>query len=52
MSRKIVLLGAGSAVFTTRLIADLIRSGEAWDLGLVDIMGGWLVPLDLSKSSD
>ncbi len=37
MSRKIVLIGAGSAVFTTRLIADLIRSGESWDLGLVDI---------------
>ena len=37
MSRKIVLIGAGSAVFTTRLIADLIRSEESWDLGLVDI---------------
>lgn len=37
MSRKIVLLGAGSAVFTTKLIADLIKSKERWDLGLVDI---------------
>ncbi len=37
MTRKIVLLGAGSAVFTTRLIADLIRSKETYDLGLVDI---------------
>jgi len=31
-----VLLGAGSVSFTTRLVADMIRSGEAWDLRLVD----------------
>lgn len=37
MTRKIVLLGAGSAVFTTRLLADLIKSKREWDLGLVDI---------------
>ena len=37
--RKIVLVGAGSAVFTRGLVADLIQSPEVgpWELGLVDI---------------
>ena len=37
--RKIVLIGAGSAVFTHGLVADLIVSEDlgAWELGLVDI---------------
>ncbi|MBV8740680.1 MAG: hypothetical protein JOZ12_02790 [Sinobacteraceae bacterium] len=36
---KLVLIGAGSTVFTQRLVADLILSGEAdrWQLALVDI---------------
>ena len=36
---KLVLIGAGSTVFTQRLIADVILSGEAdrWELALVDI---------------
>lgn len=36
--RKIVLLGAGSAVFTHGLVADLILSPELgpWEIGLVD----------------
>lgn len=40
MSRqKLVLIGAGSTVFTQRLIADIILAGEAdrWELVLVDI---------------
>jgi len=40
MSRKkIVLVGAGSAVFTQGLVADLILAPDLgpWDLGLVDI---------------
>ena len=35
--RKIVLIGAGSAVFTRGLLADLIIEGSAWDVALVDI---------------
>ena len=35
--RKIVLIGAGSAMFTQGLAADLIASGQPWLLGLVDI---------------
>lgn len=37
--RKIVLIGAGSAVFTQGLVADLIVSPDLgpWELGLVDI---------------
>ncbi len=35
--RKIVLIGAGSAMFTQGLVADLILSGKPWRLGLVDI---------------
>lgn len=36
---KLVLIGAGSTVFTQRLVADLILSGQAdrWQLALVDI---------------
>ncbi len=36
---KIVLIGAGSTVFTQRLVADLILSGQSdrWELALVDI---------------
>jgi alpha-galactosidase len=37
MGENIVLVGAGSAVFTRGLVADLIRLGEPADLGLVDI---------------
>jgi alpha-galactosidase len=43
MGRKIVLIGAGSAVFTAGLVADLLQAQEAqqgrrqWELGLVDI---------------
>jgi alpha-galactosidase len=35
--RKIVLIGAGSAMFTQGLVADLILTGKPWRLGLVDI---------------
>ena len=36
---KLVLIGAGSTVFTQRLVADLILTGRAdrWELALVDI---------------
>ncbi len=37
MNEKIVLIGAGSAVFTRGLVADLIRLGVKADLALVDI---------------
>ena len=40
MSRqRLVLIGAGSTVFTQRLVADIILAGEAqsWELALVDI---------------
>ena len=36
MDERIVLVGAGSAVFTAGLIADLIRLGEPADVALVD----------------
>jgi len=35
--KRIVLIGAGSAMFTQGLVADLVLSGRAWELGLVDI---------------
>ena len=36
--KKIVLIGAGSAVFTKGLIADFIQSGfGSWEIGLCDI---------------
>lgn len=39
MRRKLVLIGAGSTVFTQRLVADIILAEEAhaWELALVDI---------------
>jgi alpha-galactosidase len=39
MTKKIVLVGAGSAMFTQGLVADLILSPDLgpWELGLVDI---------------
>lgn len=37
MNERIVLIGAGSAVFTRGLVADLIRLGIQADLALVDI---------------
>ena len=37
MTEKIVLIGAGSAVFTRGLVSDLIRKGWEVELGLVDI---------------
>jgi alpha-galactosidase len=37
MKEKIVLVGAGSAMFTRGLVADLIRVGAAGELALVDI---------------
>ncbi|MCC6457585.1 MAG: hypothetical protein IT328_21695 [Caldilineaceae bacterium] len=36
-ARKIVLIGAGSASFTQGLVADIILTGDAWDLHLVDV---------------
>jgi alpha-galactosidase len=36
MPRKIVLIGAGSAMFTQGLVADLVLSDRPWKLGLVD----------------
>jgi alpha-galactosidase len=33
---KVVLIGAGSAMFTQGLIADMILAGGAWDVQLVD----------------
>ena len=36
MTEKIVLIGAGSAMFTRGLVADLIRTGWTCDLALVD----------------
>jgi alpha-galactosidase len=39
MTKKLVLIGAGSAMFTQGLVADLILSADLgpWELGLVDI---------------
>jgi alpha-galactosidase len=37
MTERIVLIGAGSAVFTRGLVADLIRRGRPCELSLVDI---------------
>jgi alpha-galactosidase len=39
MTRKIVLIGAGSAVFTQGLVADMILAPDLgpWELGLVDV---------------
>ncbi len=38
--RTVVLIGAGSVVFTTGLIADFIADGDAWEVRLVDIDPG------------
>jgi alpha-galactosidase len=35
--RKIVLIGAGSASFTQGLVADMILTGDTWDIHLVDV---------------
>jgi alpha-galactosidase len=37
MKEKVVLIGAGSAMFTRGLVADLVKRGEEADLALVDI---------------
>ena len=37
MNENVVLIGAGSAMFTRGLVADLIQRGQPCDLGLVDI---------------
>ena len=37
MKRKLVIIGAGSAVFTQGLVADMILIGDEWDLHLVDV---------------
>lgn len=34
---KIVIIGAGSAMFTIGVVSDLITAGLATELGLVDI---------------
>jgi alpha-galactosidase len=36
-TRKIVLIGAGSVSFTQGLVADMILTGEPWDIYLVDV---------------
>ncbi len=36
-SRKIVLIGAGSASFTQGLVADMMLTGDPWEIHLVDI---------------
>lgn len=35
--KKLAIIGAGSAMFTQGLVADLILAGGAWNLALVDI---------------
>ena len=37
MRERFVLIGAGSAMFTRGMVADLIQRGEECDLALVDI---------------
>jgi alpha-galactosidase len=37
LTEKIVLIGAGSAMFTQGVVSDLIRSGMEFELALVDI---------------
>lgn len=37
MKEKYVLIGAGSAMFTRGMVADIIRRGEAAELALVDV---------------
>ncbi len=47
--KKVVLIGAGSTVFTQRLVADIILAGEedAWEIALVDIDPVTLEAVDL-----
>ncbi|MBN1671063.1 MAG: hypothetical protein JXR37_08530 [Kiritimatiellae bacterium] len=67
MQEKIVLIGAGSAVFTRGIVADLIRRGEPIELALVDtdphalevvarlctkMIEATRAPLELSASTD
>ena len=67
MREKVALVGAGSAMFTRGLLADLISVGEALDLALVDIdpdaletaerlatkmVGAARAPIGLSASTD
>ena len=35
--QKLTIIGAGSAMFTQGLVADMILSRRPWQLGLVDI---------------
>ena len=50
MDERIILIGAGSAVFTAGLLADLIRLGEPADVALVDPNPGALnVALNLAQ---
>ena len=37
MREKVVLIGAGSAMFTRGLVADIIRRGWKGEIALVDI---------------
>ena len=37
LTRKIVLIGAGSASFTQGLVADMILTGAPWEIYLVDV---------------
>ena len=48
MRKKLVLIGAGSTVFTQRLVADIILAEEAhaWELALVDIDSVTLAAVD------
>ncbi len=36
MREKVVLIGAGSAMFTGALVTDIVKRGWECDLGLVD----------------
>ena len=42
MDEKVVLIGAGSAMFTRGLVGDMVRSGWEGDLALVDVDAGAL----------
>ncbi len=65
--KKVVFIGAGSAVFSAGLIADFMADGGEWEIGLVDInaesleavygLAGRLVettgaPITLSRSTE
>ena len=36
-ARKVVLIGAGSASFTRGLVADMMLTGDPWNIHLVDV---------------